>query len=108
MMAGRAIKTAGWLNKDRDLKQNPVTPEEKAMLQRATSNMGFHYYGEGRFHILTGKAMADTMLDLMGLESKVVAPRLNTFAAPTGLPEATLPAPRKRKTTESAKPPAEK
>ncbi|MCF7732402.1 MAG: sialate O-acetylesterase, partial [Akkermansiaceae bacterium] len=61
-----AIKTAGWLNKDRDLKQNPVTPEEQAMLSRATSNLGFHYFGEGRFFILTGKAFADTMLELMG------------------------------------------
>jgi hypothetical protein len=27
-----AIKTAGWLNKARDLKNNPITPEEQAML----------------------------------------------------------------------------
>ena len=27
-----ALKTAGWLNKDRDLKKNPITPEEQAML----------------------------------------------------------------------------
>ncbi len=32
------IKTAGWLNMDRDLKKQPVTPEEDAMLKRATSN----------------------------------------------------------------------
>ncbi len=60
-----AIKTAGWLNKDRDLKKDPITPEEKAMLSRATSNQGYHYYGEGRFFILLGKSFADTMLDLM-------------------------------------------
>ena len=61
-----ALKTAGWLNKDRDLKKDPLTAEEKAMLGRATSNMGFHYYGEGRFFILLGKAMADAMLELTG------------------------------------------
>ena len=60
-----ALKTAGWLNKDRDLKKQPLTPDEKAMLDRATSNLGYHYYGEGRFFILLGKAFADTMLDLM-------------------------------------------
>ena len=59
-----AIQTAGWLNKDRDLKKNPITQEEQAMLQRATSNKGYHYYGEGRFFILVGKAFADTMLEL--------------------------------------------
>ncbi len=60
-----ALKTAGWLNKDRDLKTNPMTPEEQAMLGRATSNLGFHYYGEGRFFILLGKAFAEAMLELM-------------------------------------------
>jgi alpha-galactosidase len=60
-----AIQTAGWLNKDRDLKKNPVTPQEKEMLQRATSNKGYHYYGEGRFFILVGKRFAETMLELM-------------------------------------------
>ena len=59
-----ALKTAGWLNKDRDLKANPMTDAEKAMLSRATSNMGFHYYGEGRFFILLGKAMAEAMQEL--------------------------------------------
>jgi hypothetical protein len=44
-----AIKTAGWVNKERDLKTQPVTPEEEAMLKRATSNQGYHYFGEGRF-----------------------------------------------------------
>lgn len=58
------IKTAGWVNK-RDLKTQPVTPEETAMLARATSDKGFHYFGEGRFFILLGKAFADTMLELM-------------------------------------------
>jgi hypothetical protein len=60
-----ALKTAGWLNMERDLKKNPITPEEKAMLDRATSNQGFHYYGEGRFFILLGKAFADTMIELL-------------------------------------------
>ncbi len=59
-----ALKTAGWLNKERDLKKNPITPGEQAMLDRATSNLGFHYYGEGRFFILLGKSFADTMLEL--------------------------------------------
>lgn len=58
------IKTAGWVNK-RDLKTQPVTPEETAMLARATSDKGFHYFGEGRFFILLGKAFADAMLELM-------------------------------------------
>jgi autotransporter-associated beta strand protein/T5SS/PEP-CTERM-associated repeat protein len=57
-----AIKTAGWLNMDRDLTTNPITAAEQAMLDRATSNQGYHYYGEGRFFILLGKAFAETML----------------------------------------------
>ncbi len=57
--------TAGeWLH-TRDFKKDPHTPEEKALLQRSTSNMGFHYNGEGRFFILLGKQFADTMLELM-------------------------------------------
>lgn len=64
-----AIKTAGWLS-DRDLTTDPITPDEQAMLDRATSNLGFHYFGEGRFFILLGKAFAETMLDLFhGLEA---------------------------------------
>jgi len=59
------LKTAGWLYPERDLKKNPMTDEEKAMLDRATSNLGFHYYGEGRFFILLGRNMAETMLDLL-------------------------------------------
>ena len=35
------------------------------MLKRATSNQGYHYYGEGRFFILVGKRFADTMFDLL-------------------------------------------
>lgn len=65
-----ALKTAGWLNKERDLNKNPITPEEQAMLGRATSNLGFHYYGEGRFFILLGKGMAEAMLELTGRKSK--------------------------------------
>jgi hypothetical protein len=61
-----ALKTAGWLNKERDLKKDPITPEEQAMLGRATSNLGFHYYGEGRFFILLGKNMAEAMLEMLG------------------------------------------
>lgn len=75
-----AIRTAGWLNKQRDLKKNPITPEEQAMLDRATSSQGYHYYGEGRFFLLLGKAFADTMLELSGNESKMLPPRLNGFA----------------------------
>jgi hypothetical protein len=60
----------------------PVTPGEKAMLQRATSDKGFHYYGEGRFFILLGKAFADTMLELTGQGNKVLPPKLNGFAPP--------------------------
>lgn len=57
--------TAGeWLH-TRDFKKDPLTAEEKALLQRATSNMGYHYNGEGRFFILLGKKFADTMLELM-------------------------------------------
>jgi hypothetical protein len=59
-----ALQTAGWLN-DRDMKKQPITPEEQAMLQMATSDKGFHYFGEGRFFILLGKSFADTMLELM-------------------------------------------
>lgn len=80
-----ALRTAGWLNKQRDLKAKPITPEEQAMLQRATSNKGFHYYGEGRFFILLGKAFADTMLELCGQGNKVVPPKLNAFV-PEGAP----------------------
>jgi hypothetical protein len=36
------------------------------MLARATSNLGYHYYGEGRFFILLGKAFADAMQELTG------------------------------------------
>jgi len=60
-----AIKTAGWLNTERDLKKTPITPEEQAMLKRATSNQGYHYYGEGRFFILLGKSFAETMLEML-------------------------------------------
>ncbi len=59
------LLTAGWLNKDRDLKKNPLTDDEKVMIHRAASNIGFHYNGEGRFFILLGKAMAEAMLELI-------------------------------------------
>ncbi len=61
-----ALKTVGWLNTERDLKKQPLTPDEDTMLKRATSSQGYHYYGEGRFFILLGKAFAETMLDLLG------------------------------------------
>ena len=64
----KKFKPAGWLNQQRDLKKQPVTPEEEAMLKRATSNLGYHYFGEGRFFILLGKAMAETMQELMGVK----------------------------------------
>ena len=51
---------------ERDITKNPITPEEQALLNRATSNLGYHYYGEGRFFILLGKSFAETMLELMG------------------------------------------
>lgn len=59
------LKTAGWLYPERDLAKEPLTEEEQALLRRATSDKGFHYYGEGRFFILLGKAFADAMLELM-------------------------------------------
>jgi hypothetical protein len=77
-----AIKTAGWLNKARDLKKKPVTEKEQAMLDRATSSQGYHYYGEGRFFVLLGKAFADTMLELSGQNMKVRPPNLNAFSSP--------------------------
>ena len=59
------IRCAGWLYPERDLKKDPITEEEAAMLGRATSNKGYHYFGSGRFMILAGKTFADAMLDLM-------------------------------------------
>ena len=59
------IKCAGWLYPQRDLKKSPITAEEQAMLNRATSAKGYHYFGSGRFFILAGKTFADTMLDLL-------------------------------------------
>ena len=77
-----AIKTSGWLNKERDLKTHPITVEEQAMLDRATSSQGYHYYGEGRFFVLLGKAFADTLLELSGKANKVLPPKLNGFGPP--------------------------
>jgi len=62
------LNCAGWLYPERDLTKNPITPEEQAMLNRATSNLGYHYFGEGRFFILLGKAFAETMQELMGVK----------------------------------------
>jgi alpha-galactosidase len=59
------IKCAGWLYPERNLKKSPVTAQEKAMLSRATSAKGYHYFGSGRFFILAGKTFADTMLELL-------------------------------------------
>jgi len=36
------------------------------MLRCATPNKGCHYYGEGRFFILLGRAFAETMRELQG------------------------------------------
>jgi hypothetical protein len=58
------LKCAGWLYPERDLKKTPLTEEEKAFLGRATSDLGYHYWGEGRFFILLGKAMAEAMQGL--------------------------------------------
>lgn len=81
-----ALKTAGWINKQRDLKTQPITPQEQDMLNRATSNLGYHYYGEGRFFILLGKAFADTMLELTDMGNKVLPPKLNGFTPPAASP----------------------
>lgn len=81
-----ALNTAGWLNMERDTKKDPITEQERAMLQRATSNKGFHYFGEGRFFVLLGKAFADTMLELSGQGNKVLPPTLNAFAPPNASP----------------------
>ena len=42
-----ALKTAGWLNKDRDLKKNPLTPEEQAMLQPPPPTWAFTITAKG-------------------------------------------------------------
>lgn len=54
-----------WLYPERDIDKKPITPEEQALLGRATSDLGYHYFGEGRFFILLGKSMAEAMLGLM-------------------------------------------
>jgi len=59
------IKCAGWLYPQRDLEKEPITAQEQAMLKRATSAKGYHYFGSGRFFILAGKTFAETMLDLL-------------------------------------------
>jgi len=59
------IKCAGWLYPQRDLKKTPITAQEQAMLSRATSAKGYHYFGSGRFFILAGKSFAETMQELM-------------------------------------------
>lgn len=59
------IKCAGWLYPERDLTKQPVTEEEAAILARATSAKGYHYFGSGRFFILAGKTFADTMIELL-------------------------------------------
>ncbi|HAY81684.1 MAG TPA: hypothetical protein DCY79_17920 [Planctomycetaceae bacterium] len=58
------MKCAGWLYPERDLKKQPLTDEEQAILARATSDKGYHYYGSGRFFVLLGAALADAMLEL--------------------------------------------
>jgi hypothetical protein len=61
---GNNPRPGQWLYPERDLEKNPITPDEQALLNRATSNFGFHYFGEGRFFILLGQAFADAMLEL--------------------------------------------
>jgi len=63
---GKDKDGAGWLYPERNLKKNPISEEEKAMLRRATSNKDYHYFGEGRFLILLGRSSADAMQELMG------------------------------------------
>lgn len=66
-----ALTAGSWLPEyDRDFNVNPITAEERAMLNRATSNKGFHYSGEGRFFILVGKAFAETMQQLLELSEQ--------------------------------------
>ena len=64
------MKCAGWLYPERDLKKQPLTEDERAMLARATSDKGYHYYGSGRFFVLLGAAMADAMLELEADDAK--------------------------------------
>lgn len=59
------LKIVGWLYKDRNFNVNQMTPEEKAMLDRACSDLGFHYCGEGRCFTLLGKACAEAMQDML-------------------------------------------
>jgi hypothetical protein len=59
------IKCASWLYPERDLRKKPITAQEQAMLNRATSAKGYHYFGSGRFFILAGKTFAETMQELM-------------------------------------------
>lgn len=68
-MDGQAdVRTIDFLGEDKDPARAALlkTPDEQAMPNRATSNLGFHYFGEGRFFILLGKSMAESMLELMG------------------------------------------
>jgi len=59
------IKCAGWLYPERDLRKTPITAQEQAMLNRATSAKGYHYFGSGRFMILAGKSFAEAMQELI-------------------------------------------
>ncbi len=58
-------RTAGCLNKERELRKLQITPGEEAVLTRAKSNQGYHESGEGCFFVLLGKGFAETMLELM-------------------------------------------
>jgi hypothetical protein len=57
-------------DKDRAALLKKFKPDGKTLVKRATSNLGYHYFGEGRFFILLGKAMAETMQELMGTGDK--------------------------------------
>jgi TRAP-type uncharacterized transport system substrate-binding protein len=42
-----------------------AAPAPKPVNVFTTSNLGYHYFGEGRFFILLGKRFAETMLELL-------------------------------------------
>jgi len=89
-MDGQAdIRTIDFLGEDKDPARAALLktfkPDGKNFMTRDdvwVAYRGFHYYGEGRFFILLGKAFADTMLELTGHGGKVLPPKLNTFAPP--------------------------
>jgi hypothetical protein len=74
-MDGQAhVSTIDFLGEDPDKERAALLkkfkPDGKTLVKRATSNLGYHYFGEGRFFILLGKAMAEAMQELMGTGKK--------------------------------------